>query len=58
MKNSGKKKEVGRELKKDGVGLRKVRHVLFPIMDYNFGMDYFSYHGLIQVNWISSSISL
>ena len=58
MKNSGKKKEVGKRLEKDGVGLRKVRHVLFPIMDYNFAMDYFSYHGLMEVNWISSIVSL
>ena len=58
MKNSGKKKEVGKELEKDGVGLRKVRHVLFPIMVCSLAMDYFSYHGLMEVNWISSSISL
>ena len=30
MKNSGKKKEVSEEWEKDGVRLRKGRHVLFP----------------------------
>ena len=30
MKHSGKKKEVSEELEKDGDGLRKGRHMLFP----------------------------
>ena len=40
MKNSGKEKEVGKKLEKDGVGLRKDRHVLFPKMDYNWNLTF------------------